>query len=92
MAMADAGPVFFESATAWRAWLEEQHAAAPEILVGFHRKSTIWFSIYIPFRRTTPERTTARLNVSGVACSRYSNLLLSHCNIRKTHQRTKCCR
>jgi uncharacterized protein YdeI (YjbR/CyaY-like superfamily) len=38
--MAVAGPVFFESATAWRSWLEEHHSTAAEILVGFHKKST----------------------------------------------------
>jgi uncharacterized protein YdeI (YjbR/CyaY-like superfamily) len=38
--MDGAGPVFFESATAWRTWLENHHAEAAEILVGFHKKST----------------------------------------------------
>jgi uncharacterized protein YdeI (YjbR/CyaY-like superfamily) len=33
-------PVFFESPAQWRAWLEEHHAAAPEVLVGFHKKGT----------------------------------------------------
>src|SRR3954470_831493 len=40
MTMGDAGPVFFESAAAWRTWLENHHAEAGEILVGFHKKST----------------------------------------------------
>jgi uncharacterized protein YdeI (YjbR/CyaY-like superfamily) len=33
-------PIFFASAAEWRAWLEEHHATATEVLVGFHRKST----------------------------------------------------
>src|SRR3954469_1485567 len=34
------GAVFFESATAWRAWLERHHGEAGEVLVGFHKKGT----------------------------------------------------
>jgi uncharacterized protein YdeI (YjbR/CyaY-like superfamily) len=33
-------PVFFESAAAFRAWLEENHASAPGLLVGFHKRAT----------------------------------------------------
>jgi uncharacterized protein YdeI (YjbR/CyaY-like superfamily) len=33
-------PVFFDSPAAWRAWLAEHHATAPEVLVGFHKKAT----------------------------------------------------
>jgi uncharacterized protein YdeI (YjbR/CyaY-like superfamily) len=33
-------PVFFDSPAAWRAWLAEHHARAPEVLVGFHKKAT----------------------------------------------------
>ncbi len=32
-------PAFFASAAEFRAWLEVNHATAPEILVGFHRKA-----------------------------------------------------
>jgi uncharacterized protein YdeI (YjbR/CyaY-like superfamily) len=32
--------VFFQSPGEWRAWLEEHHADAPEVWVGYHRKST----------------------------------------------------
>jgi uncharacterized protein YdeI (YjbR/CyaY-like superfamily) len=32
-------PTFFASAAEFRQWLERQHAAAREILLGFHRKS-----------------------------------------------------
>ena len=35
-----AGAVFFDSPAAWRAWLQEHHASAGEVLVGFHKKST----------------------------------------------------
>lgn len=39
--MTDAGAaVFFASAREWRAWLEEHHGTAPEVLVGFHKKAT----------------------------------------------------
>jgi uncharacterized protein YdeI (YjbR/CyaY-like superfamily) len=34
-----AEPVFFESAAAWRTWLEKNHASAADLLVGFHRKA-----------------------------------------------------
>lgn len=34
------GALFFESATAWRAWLERHHGEAGEVLVGFHKKGT----------------------------------------------------
>jgi uncharacterized protein YdeI (YjbR/CyaY-like superfamily) len=33
-------PLFFDSPAAWRAWLVEHHATAPEVLVGFHKKAT----------------------------------------------------
>lgn len=33
-------PVFFESPTAFRAWLSKNHASRTELWVGFHRKST----------------------------------------------------
>jgi uncharacterized protein YdeI (YjbR/CyaY-like superfamily) len=32
--------IFFDSPSAWRAWLAEHHATAPEVLVGFHKKGT----------------------------------------------------
>ena len=32
--------LFFESPEHWRGWLEEHHASAPEVLVGFHKKGT----------------------------------------------------
>ena len=35
-----ADAVFFDSPAAWRAWLQEHHASAAEVLVGFHKKST----------------------------------------------------
>jgi uncharacterized protein YdeI (YjbR/CyaY-like superfamily) len=33
-------PAFFASAAKFRAWLEEHHASAPELLVGFWKKDT----------------------------------------------------
>jgi uncharacterized protein YdeI (YjbR/CyaY-like superfamily) len=33
-------PRFFETPTAWRAWLEANHATKSELLVGFHKTST----------------------------------------------------
>jgi uncharacterized protein YdeI (YjbR/CyaY-like superfamily) len=33
-------PIFFESPTAFRAWLEVNHATATELWVGYHKKST----------------------------------------------------
>ena len=33
-------PIFFGSPEEFRAWLEEHHATATELLVGFHKKST----------------------------------------------------
>jgi hypothetical protein len=33
-------PQFFETHEAFRAWLDEHHATATEVLVGFHTKST----------------------------------------------------
>lgn len=35
-----AEPVFFESPQAWRGWLDEHHADAGEVLVGFHKQGT----------------------------------------------------
>ena len=35
-----ADAVFFDSPAAWRAWLQEHHASAAEVLVGFHKQST----------------------------------------------------
>jgi uncharacterized protein YdeI (YjbR/CyaY-like superfamily) len=32
--------IFFASSDEFRAWLEEHHATATELLVGFHKKST----------------------------------------------------
>ena len=34
------GPVFFASPQEWRAWLEQHHERAAELLVGFHKKGT----------------------------------------------------
>jgi len=33
-------PRFFATAANWRAWLEEHHATAPEVVVGFYRKGS----------------------------------------------------
>jgi uncharacterized protein YdeI (YjbR/CyaY-like superfamily) len=33
-------PLFFASASEWRAWLAEHHATATEVVVGFHKKKT----------------------------------------------------
>lgn len=33
-------PTFFSSSPAWRAWLEEHHAEAPELWVGFYKKGS----------------------------------------------------
>ena len=33
-------PAFFPKPTAFRAWLEKNHASAPELLVGFHKKGS----------------------------------------------------
>lgn len=33
-------PRFFPTREAWRAWLEENHAAAAELLVGFHKRDS----------------------------------------------------
>lgn len=33
-------PIFFASPAEFRAWLEENHTTAPEVLVGYHRKAT----------------------------------------------------
>jgi uncharacterized protein YdeI (YjbR/CyaY-like superfamily) len=33
-------PIYFPSPAAFRLWLEENHASAAEVLVGFHRKGT----------------------------------------------------
>ena len=33
-------PVFFESPDAFRAWLEQNHATEPELLVGFYKKGS----------------------------------------------------
>ena len=32
--------IFFETTTAFRAWLEEHHETAPEVWVGYHKKAT----------------------------------------------------
>jgi uncharacterized protein YdeI (YjbR/CyaY-like superfamily) len=32
--------IFFGSPAAWRTWLAEHHATAPDVLVGFHKKGT----------------------------------------------------
>jgi uncharacterized protein YdeI (YjbR/CyaY-like superfamily) len=32
--------IYFESAEAFRAWLEQNHASASEVLVGFHKRAT----------------------------------------------------
>lgn len=33
-------PTFFESPTAWRAWLDEHHLGAAEVWVGYYKKGT----------------------------------------------------
>jgi uncharacterized protein YdeI (YjbR/CyaY-like superfamily) len=33
-------PIFFAAPEEFRAWLEEHHATATELLAGFHKKST----------------------------------------------------
>ena len=33
-------PLFFETPSEFRAWLEEHHADQPELWVGFHKKDT----------------------------------------------------
>jgi hypothetical protein len=33
-------PRYFDSANAWRTWLEANHATASELLVGFHKRHT----------------------------------------------------
>lgn len=33
-----AKPIFFATPAAWRAWLEEHHASAAEVLVGFYKR------------------------------------------------------
>jgi uncharacterized protein YdeI (YjbR/CyaY-like superfamily) len=38
--MTDEQPRFFATPEAFRAWLEEHHASAPELVVGFHKKSS----------------------------------------------------
>ncbi len=40
MPEASAEPIYFASPQEWRAWLEEHHADAKEVLVGFHKKHT----------------------------------------------------
>jgi uncharacterized protein YdeI (YjbR/CyaY-like superfamily) len=37
--MSDA-PTYFASAAEWRNWLEQNHASAPEIWIGFHKASS----------------------------------------------------
>lgn len=34
------GPIFFASPAEWRSWLEENHATASEVFVGFHKQKT----------------------------------------------------
>src|SRR5215218_1688695 len=36
----DGGPVYFASPQEWRAWLEQHHGRAGELIVGFHKKGT----------------------------------------------------
>jgi uncharacterized protein YdeI (YjbR/CyaY-like superfamily) len=38
--LSDAGPRFFADPTAFRAWLEEQHAVADEVVVGYRRRDS----------------------------------------------------
>jgi uncharacterized protein YdeI (YjbR/CyaY-like superfamily) len=38
--MTDSEPVFFETPAEFRAWLEEHHATASELLVGFHKRAS----------------------------------------------------
>ena len=33
-------PIFFATPEAWRAWLEEHHAAAAEVVVGFYKRTS----------------------------------------------------
>jgi uncharacterized protein YdeI (YjbR/CyaY-like superfamily) len=33
-------PIYFRSASKWRAWLQRHHADSDEVLVGFHRRGT----------------------------------------------------
>ena len=33
-------PIFFRSAAEWRTWLAENHAAAKEVVFGFHKAAT----------------------------------------------------
>jgi uncharacterized protein YdeI (YjbR/CyaY-like superfamily) len=40
MALASAAAIYFESALAFRQWLEEHHASAAELLVGYHKRHT----------------------------------------------------
>jgi len=35
-----AKPIFFATPAAWRAWLEQNHASAPEIVVGFYKRGS----------------------------------------------------
>lgn len=41
-------PRFFATSAEWRAWLEENHATAPELLVGFHKRGSGRASITWP--------------------------------------------
>jgi len=43
-----AKPIFFETPEAWRCWLEEHHASAAEVLVGFYKRASKRRSITWP--------------------------------------------
>ena len=46
--MSDAGPRFFPDPAAFRAWLEEHHSTADEVVVGYRRRATGLESITWP--------------------------------------------
>ena len=41
-------PIFFETPDAWRSWLEEHHASAAEVVVGFYKRGSKRRSITWP--------------------------------------------
>ena len=43
-----AKPIFFETPDAWRSWLEEHHASAAEVVVGFYKRGSKRRSITWP--------------------------------------------